>query len=68
MTYILIITFVTSGIWRGVSITKFATLKACEFVSKQVVDQLTMASAKCVVVDDATKALELKHDTIGVGK
>ena len=68
MTYVLTIMFVTSGIWRGVSITKFTTLKACEFIAKEVADQLTMAKTKCIAVDDSIKAQEIKHDTIGVGK
>lgn len=53
MTYVLMVTFVTSGFFKGIAFTQFKTQAACEFVSKQV--DINLSRAKCIAVDDSVK-------------
>jgi hypothetical protein len=52
VTYVLIVTFITSNFWSGVSITPFKTKKACETVAKsKELDRVGMSTV-CLEVKE----------------
>ncbi len=55
MTYILVVTFATYGLSRGVSISRFENKFACETVAKEV--DGWNRTVKCIEVDDSKSSL-----------
>lgn len=66
MSYILVAFFIIDWPFKGVTLMKFATAKACESVVMQIKSEIS--NAKCIEVDESIRQQEIKHDTIGIGK